>query len=202
LGPGEIPDANGVALVAAVREVGAVVVHTARVRDDVSRLRTELDAAVDAGAELILTSGGISQGAYEVVRELIEPLGAWVGSVAMQPGGPQATGVYRGVPLIGFPGNPVSAQLSFALFVAPSLRAIAGLPPVRGERMPLAEAVTSVPGRRQFLRGRRLADGNALPVGGPGSHLVAALAASDLLIVVPEDVTSLDAGELVDTVDL
>lgn len=202
LGPGEIPDANGVALVAAVREVGAVVVHTARVRDDVSRLRTELDAAVDAGAELILTSGGISQGAYEVVRELIEPLGAWVGSVAMQPGGPQATGVYRGVPLIGFPGNPVSAQLSFALFVAPSLRAIAGLPPVRGERMPLAEAVTSVPGRRQFLRGRRLADGHALPVGGPGSHLVAALAASDLLIVVPEDVTSLDAGELVDTVDL
>lgn len=202
LGPGEIPDANGVALVAAVREVGAVVVHTARVRDDVSRLRTELDAAVDAGAELILTSGGISQGAYEVVRELIEPLGAWVGSVAMQPGGPQATGVYRGVPLIGFPGNPVSAQLSFALFVAPSLRAIAGLPPVRAERMPLAEAVTSVPGRRQFLRGRRLADGHALPVGGPGSHLVAALAASDLLIVVPEDVTSLDAGELVDTVDL
>lgn len=202
LGPGEIPDANGVALVAAVREVGAVVVHTARVRDDVSRLRTELDAAVDAGAELILTSGGISQGAYEVVRELIEPLGAWVGSVAMQPGGPQATGVYRGVPLIGFPGNPVSAQLSFALFVAPSLRAIAGLPPVRAERMPLAEAVTSVPGRRQFLRGRRLADGHALPVGGPGSHLVAALAASDLLIVVPEDVTSLDAGDLVDTVDL
>lgn len=202
LGPGEIPDANGVALVAAAREVGAVVVHTARVRDDVSRLRTELDAAVDAGAELILTSGGISQGAYEVVRELIEPLGAWIGSVAMQPGGPQATGVYRGVPLIGFPGNPVSAQLSFALFVAPSLRAIAGLPPVRAERMPLAEAVTSVPGRRQFLRGRRLADGHALPVGGPGSHLVAALAASDLLIVVPEGVTSLDAGELVDTVDL
>jgi molybdopterin molybdotransferase len=202
LGPGEIPDANGVALVAAVREVGAVVVHTARVRDDVSRLRTELDAAVDAGAELILTSGGISKGAYEVVRELIEPLGAWVGSVAMQPGGPQATGVYRGVPLIGFPGNPVSAQLSFALFVAPSLRAIAGLAPVRAERMPLAEAVTSVAGRRQFLRGRRLADGHALPVGGPGSHLVAALAASDLLIIVPEGVTSLDAGELVDTVDL
>lgn len=202
LGPGEIPDANGIALVAGARAAGAVVVHTARVRDDVARLRAELDGAVEAGAELILTSGGISKGAYEVVRELIEPLGAWVGSVAMQPGGPQATGVYRGVPVIGFPGNPVSAQLSFALFVAPSLRAIAGLPPVRTERMPLAEAVTSIPGRRQFLRGRRMSDGEALPVGGPGSHLVAALAASDLLIVVPEDVTSLDAGELVDTVDL
>lgn len=202
LAAGEIPDANGVALVAGVRAAGAVVVHSGRVRDDVDRLRTELDAAIDAGAELILTSGGISKGAYEVVRELIEPLGAWVGSVAMQPGGPQATGVYRGAPLIGFPGNPVSAQLSFALFVAPSLRAIAGLPPVRTERMPLGEAVTSIPGRRQYLRGRRMRDGEALPVGGAGSHLVAALAASDLLIVVPEDVTSLDAGDLVDTVDL
>lgn len=202
LGPGEIPDANGVALEAAVRATGAVVVHAGRVRDDVDGLRAELDAAVAAGAELILTSGGISQGAYEVVRELLEPLGAWVGSVAMQPGGPQATAVYRGVPVIGFPGNPVSAQLSFALFVAPTLRAVAGLPPARAERMPLAEPVRSIPGRRQYLRGRRTDDGRALPVGGPGSHLVAALAASDLLIVVPEAVEALDAGEPVDTVDL
>ncbi|GAA4047701.1 molybdopterin molybdotransferase MoeA [Agromyces indicus] len=202
LGPGEIPDANGVALEAAVRAAGAVVVHAGRVRDDVDGLRAELDAAVAAGAELILTSGGISQGAYEVVRELLEPLGAWVGSVAMQPGGPQATAVYRGVPVIGFPGNPVSAQLSFALFVAPTLRAVAGLPPPRAERMPLAEPVRSIPGRRQYLRGRRTDDGRALPVGGPGSHLVAALAASDLLIVVPEAVEALDAGEPVDTVDL
>jgi molybdopterin molybdotransferase len=202
LGPGEIPDANGVALAAAVRATGALVVHAARVRDDVERLRAELDAAVAGGAELVLTSGGISQGAYEVVRELLEPLGAWVGSVAMQPGGPQATAVYRGVPVIGFPGNPVSAQLSFELFVAPTLRAIAGLPPARAERMPLAEAVHSIPGRRQFLRGRRTDDGRALPVGGPGSHLVAALAASDLLIVVPEEVTELAAGDAVDTVDL
>jgi molybdopterin molybdotransferase len=202
LGPGEIADANGVALDAAVRATGALVAHSARVRDDVERLRAELDVAVDAGAELILTSGGISQGAYEVVRELLEPLGAWVGSVAMQPGGPQATAVYRGVPVIAFPGNPVSAQLSFELFVAPTLRAIAGLPPARTERMPLAEPVRSIPGKRQYLRGRRTDDGRALPVGGPGSHLVAALAASDLLIVVPEDVTSLDASDPVDTVDL
>ncbi|MFC5788467.1 molybdopterin molybdenumtransferase MoeA [Agromyces tardus] len=202
LGPGEIPDANGVALAAAATATGAVVVHVARVRDRVEQLRAELDAAVDAGAELIVTSGGISQGAYEVVRELLEPLGAWVGSVAMQPGGPQATAVYRGVPVLAFPGNPVSAQLSFELFAAPTLRAIHGLPPARSERMPLAEPVRSVPGRRQFLRGRRTDDDRALPVGGPGSHLVAALAASDLLIVVPDDVEALDAGAMVDTVDL
>jgi len=202
LAPGEIPDSNGIALAAAVRTAGAVVVHGARVRDAVDRLRAELDAAHDAGAELILTSGGISQGAYEVVRELVEPLGAWVGSVAMQPGGPQAAGAYRGIPLIGFPGNPVSAQLSFELFVAPTLRAIAGLPQARRERLELAAPLTSVSGKRQFLRGRRTDDGRAEVVGGPGSHLVAALAASGLLIVVPEDVTALDAGAVVDTVEL
>jgi molybdopterin molybdotransferase len=202
LGPGEIPDANRVALVAASRAAGAVVVHEAQVRDDVDRLRAELDAAREAGAELVVTSGGVSKGAYEVVRELLEPLGAWVGSVAMQPGGPQATAAYRGMPVIGFPGNPVSAQLSFELFVAPTLRAIAGLPPAAAERLELAEALVSVPGKRQFLRGRRTDDGRATVVGGPGSHLVAALAASDLLIVVPEGIESLDAGAVVDTVFL
>ena len=190
LGAGEIPDANGVALAAAVRAAGAVVVHEARVRDEVGRLREELDAARAADAELVITSGGVSMGAYEVVRETLEPLGGWVGSVAMQPGGPQATGAYRGMPVIGFPGNPVSAQLSFELFVAPTLRAIAGLPPARTERLALVEPLTSVRGRRQFLRGRRADDdGRVEVVGGPGSHLVAALAASELIIVVPEDVT-------------
>jgi len=202
LGPGEIPDSNGVALAAAARATGAVVVHEARVRDDIDRLRAELDAAHDAGAELVVTSGGISKGAYEVVRELLEPLGAWVGSVAMQPGGPQATAAYRGMPVIGFPGNPVSAQLSFELFVAPTLRAIAGMPSAATERLELAEPLTSVPGKRQFLRGRRSDDGRVVVVGGPGSHLVASLAASDLLIVVPEDLTALDAGAVVDTVFL
>ncbi|RXZ67875.1 gephyrin-like molybdotransferase Glp [Agromyces albus] len=202
LGPGEIPDANGVALASAARAAGALVVHSGRVRDDVERLRAELDAAVDAGAELVVTSGGISMGAYEVVRELLEPLGAWVGSVAMQPGGPQATAGYRGMPVICFPGNPVSAQLSFELFVAPALRAMAGLPSARTERLALAEDVRSVVGKRQFLRGRRTADGLVVPVGGAGSHLVATLAASELLIVVPEDVEALDAGAIVDTVFL
>lgn len=202
LGPGEIPDTNGVALAAAVRATGAVVVYEARVGDEVDRLRAALDAAREAGAELVLTSGGVSKGAYEVVRELLEPLGGWVGSVAMQPGGPQATAAYRGMPVIGFPGNPVSTQLSFELFVAPTLRAIAGLPPAKTAELELAAPLTSVAGKRQFLRGRRTDDGRAVVVGGPGSHLVAALAASDLLIVVPEHVEALDAGAVVDTVEL
>ncbi|SFR82507.1 molybdopterin molybdochelatase [Agromyces sp. CF514] len=202
LGAGEIPDANGVALAAAVHAAGAVVVFEARVRDDVEQLRAELDAAREAGAELVLTSGGISKGAYEVVRELLEPLGAWVGAVAMQPGGPQAAAAYRGIPVIGFPGNPVSAQLSFELFVAPTLRAIAGLPAASVGSLELAEPLASIAGRRQYLRGRRDGEGRAVLVGGPGSHLVAGLAASDLLIVVPEDVTALAAGDAVETIAL
>ena len=110
-------------------------------------------------------------GAYEVVRELLEPLGGWVGSVAMQPGGPQATGAYRGMPVIGFPGNPVSAQLSFELFVAPTLRAIAGLPPAahRATRARRAAHVrarqAAVPARATHRRRR--------PRGGRGRTRVA-----------------------------
>lgn len=199
LGPGSIPDANGVALDAAARAVDARVVHRDRVRDDPARLREALDAAIAAGAELVLTSGGISMGDHEVVRELLEPSGAEVGTVDMQPGGPQATARWRDLPVVCFPGNPVSSQLSFELFVAPILRELAGVPAARRDRLPLAAPLRSIAGRRQFLRGRRTDDGSAATVAGPGSHLVAALAASDLLIEVPSEVVELAEGDLVTT---
>lgn len=202
LGPGRIPDANGVALAAAAEAAGAVVVARARVADEPEALAVRLDEALAAGAELIITSGGISMGDHEVVRELLEPLGARVGTVAMQPGGPQATGAWHGVPVVCFPGNPVSSQLSFELFVAPLLRELAGLPPAARRRAPLAAAVDSPAGRRQYLRGRVRADGAVEPVGGPGSHLVAALAAADHLLVVPEETTALPAGAEVEVIAL
>lgn len=202
LGPGRIPDANGVALAAATTAAGGKVVARARVADDPAELAARLDEARAAGAELIITSGGISMGDHEVVRELLEPLGARVGTVAMQPGGPQATGAWQGTPVVCFPGNPVSSQLSFELFVAPTLREIAGLPPAARGRAPLATAVDSPSGRRQYLRGRLRPDGAVEPVGGPGSHLVAALAAADHLLVVPEDATALPAGAEVEVIGL
>ena len=202
LGPGQLPDANGVALVAAARETGAQPVVQGRVHDTPAELAAVLDEAIAAGAELLLTSGGISMGAHEVVRELLEPLGAHVDSLAMQPGGPQAVALYRGVPVVCFPGNPVSSQLSFALFVAPLLRELAGMPPRRIVTRELAHAILSLPGRRQLLRGRLTPDGRAETVAGPGSHLVAALAASELVIDVPEDVTELAAGDSVETWEL
>ncbi|MBF4567408.1 molybdopterin molybdotransferase MoeA [Plantibacter sp. VKM Ac-2880] len=201
--PGETPtlgqtfDSNGTALAAAVVAVGAEVVRRARVVDDRNALLALLDE-LHGDADLILTSGGISMGDHEVVRDVLGPLDGWIGSVAMQPGGPQALGAYRGVPIIAFPGNPVSTQLSFEVFVAPVLRRVAGLPQAARGPAELAVAVQSVPGKRQFLRGRRLDDGRVEPVAGPGSHLVAGLAASDVLLVIPEDVLALEAGDAVE----
>lgn len=199
--PGELFDANGPALAAAAQAAGAEVVLGGRVRDDAAEFRALLDAAVDAGAETIVTSGGVSMGEHEVVREVLEPLGALVGSVAMQPGGPQGTARFRGLPVLCFPGNPVSSQLSFELFLAPALRGLAGLPAARRSTEALAHPVSSVPGRRQFLRGVRT-DAGVATVAGPGSHLVAALAAAEVLLVIPEGVVDLPAGATVETVEL
>ena len=198
---GEVFDSNGTALEAAATACGAEVTLLTPVRDDVALLHDMMERGA-ANADLILTSGGISMGAYEVVREFLQTIGGDVGHIAMQPGGPQATGVFNGVPVISFPGNPVSTQISFEVFVAPILRAAAVLPPAHRETRILTVDVRSAPGKRQFLRGRALPDGRVEIVGGPSSHLVAGLAASDLLIDIPEDITELKAGDPVETIDL
>jgi len=199
LGPGQIFDSNGAAIAAAVRASGADVVLEGRVRDDTAELEALFDAAIALDAELILTSGGISMGDHEVVRELVGRHDGLIDVLAMQPGGPQALAHWHHVPVVCFPGNPVSSQLSFEIFVAPTLRELAGLPARVVETRVLDSAVRSIPGRRQFLRGRRVGRDGVTLVGGPGSHLVAALAASDALIVIPEEVTDVAAGDSVET---
>ena len=198
--PGQIYDANQVALVAAATSAGAEVTLARRVIDEPALLLAVLGEAVSV-ADVILTSGGISHGDYEVVRELLEPRGAWVGHVAMQPGGPQATAVFEGVPVICFPGNPVSTQLSFEVFVAPLIRGYAGHPQARRSTRAINDSVRSIEGKRQFLRGR-IEGQSVTPVSGPGSHLVAGLAAADCLIVIPESVASVSIGESVEVWEL
>ncbi len=198
---GQIFDANAVALTTAVTAAGGHVVFSARVTDEREAMTNALDAAL-AVSDLVITSGGISMGDYEVVRDVLEPRGAAVGSIRMQPGGPQATAVIGGVPVLSFPGNPVSTQISFELFVAPVLRELAGLPAALREQRVLASDVRSVPGKRQFLRGRAVGASGVEVVGGASSHLVAGLAASDLLIDLPEDVSDVKKGETVETVAL
>ena len=193
---GQVFDSNGTALDAAVRAAGGVVVVRDRVADDPVAFR-EILARATSEADVVLTSGGISMGDYEVVREALEPLGAQVGSVAMQPGGPQATAVVDGVPVVCFPGNPVSTQLLFEVFVAPVLRRAAGLPARTVSTRALADDLRSVAGKRQFLRAHD--DGVSVRlVSGPGSHLVAGLAAADSLLIVPEEATELHAGDPVE----
>lgn len=194
--PGQIFDSNLVALAAAVEETGAELVLAERSNDAPTAFRAILDRAL-AAADLVITSGGISEGAYEVVREVVGPLGATVGHVAMQPGGPQATAVIGGTPVLCFPGNPVSTQVSFAIFARPLLLAAAGRDDGEPKDHPLAVELTSIAGKRQFFRGRLRADGSVELVSGASSHLVAAMARAEVLLDIPTEVTTLRAGERV-----
>ena len=116
--------------------------------------------------------------------------------VAMQPGGPQGAGTVDGVPVVTLPGNPVSAFVSFEVFVRPALRRALGHAAPDRLHAParLSGPLRSPAGRRQFLRGRYDGAVRSSQVGGPGSHLVARLARANCLVVVPEDVTELPAG--------
>ncbi|MGV9332708.1 molybdopterin molybdotransferase MoeA [Nocardia sp. NPDC003726] len=208
LRPGQIYNSNGVALAAALAANGVEVVSVAHSSDDPARFRALLSAALER-ADVVFTSGGVSKGDFEVVKDVLEPLGGRFGSVAMQPGGPQGLTVVDGVPVLSFPGNPVSTMVSFEVFARPILRRLAGLPEVDAYELPLVDAVARSPeGKRQFLRGKLIREhpdglsAHGRPravevVSGPGSHLVAAMANADVLIDVPAEVTALPAGALV-----
>ncbi|SDD78614.1 molybdopterin molybdotransferase MoeA [Rhodococcus tukisamuensis] len=193
LRPGQIYESNGIALAASLTTNSADVVFAESSTDDPDQFRDLLRRATES-ADLVLTSGGVSMGEFEVVREVLTPLGGWFGHVAMQPGGPQGLTVVDGVPVLSFPGNPVSTLVSFEVFARPLLLRAAGLAPVHAGARALAGPLTSPAGRRQFLRGRLVDEGVRLE-SGPGSHLVAALARADVLIDVPADVTTMEAGE-------
>ena len=198
-GPGQIWDANGPALAAAVVAAGGQVGLRLTVPDDPEIVRSGLERAATL-CDLVLTTGGVSQGAYEVVKDALPEV--TFRSVAMQPGGPQGLGRFAGTPVLAFPGNPVSAQVSFVVFLRDLLRQAGGLPPVRQVPAVLDAAIVSPGGKRQLLRGRRVdavAGARVAVVGGPGSHLVASMAAADVLIDVPAAATRLDEGAEVTT---
>ena len=154
-------------------------------------------------ADVVVTSGGVSQGDYDVVKEALGPTGrVWFGEVAMQPGKPQGFGLVGEdrVPIFTLPGNPVSAYVSFETFVLPAIRKLMGKAPYTRptRRARLTHPISSPDGKRQFVRGSFDIDrGGAFvtPVGGHGSHLIGDLAQSNALVVVPEEVTSVPAGE-------
>jgi molybdopterin molybdotransferase len=199
--PGQIYESNSRLLVAAVEDAGGEARRLHFVPDDVDEFLATVRGELGT-ADLLITSGGVSAGAFEVVKDAFRGLGTveFV-KVAMQPGGPQGAGTVDGVPVVTLPGNPVSAFVSFEVFVRPALRRAMGRTSPDRLHVParLTGPLRSPPGRRQFLRGR-YDGGKVSQVGGPGSHLVAHLARANCLVVVPEDVTDLPAGAEVDVV--
>ncbi len=209
LGHDSIYDGNSFLLAAAARQAGAIAYRVGIVSD---QPRAFMDALSDqlVRADLVVTSGGVSMGDYDVVKEALSPLGTvWFGGVAMQPGKPQGFGTIGDdeVPIVTLPGNPVSAYISFEQFVLPAIRKLMGRSPyVRPEAdAVLTHAMPSPDGRRQYARGTlSVVDGRlaVTPVGTQGSHMIGDLAESDALIVVPESVTSVEAGETVTVLPL
>jgi molybdopterin molybdotransferase len=157
----------------------------------------------------VVTSGGVSMGDYDVVKEALRPLGVWFGPVAMQPGKPQGFGLVGEdqIPIITVPGNPVSSYISFEQFAMPAIRKLMGRTPyIRPSAdAVLLEDLRSPDGRRQYARGiLSVAEGRlaVTPVGPQASHMIGDLADSDALIVVPESVTEVARGETVTVLPL
>jgi len=219
LGAAGIPDSNGPALVALCAAAGAEARHLGIAPDRLEPTLELLRAAI-VDADLVIVSGGVSVGPYDVVRGAFAQVGTvdlW--RAAIQPGKPFAFGTaprggHRAGPpvlLFGLPGNPVSVFVTFEVFVRPALRRLAGRAEAALLRPPdtavLEDAVSKSIGRRTFLRVAALRDpATGAPVrdaagrvrvalaGGQESHQLSALAAADGLAVVPESVTSLSAG--------
>lgn len=201
LGFGQIPDSNSVLLAGLCTGWGAGVVSACAVDDDPANFRAALADALTA--DLVLTTGGVSVGAFEVVRQVVDGEISF-DKVAMQPGKPQASGRLtapdgRLVPLLGLPGNPVSVFVSAWVYARPLIARLGGWSEEWPDRLlPVTEGWKGPEGRRQFTPVRVGPDGVS-PVHrlGSGSHLVASLALADGLAVVPERVSSVAVGDSV-----
>ncbi|WP_031068988.1 gephyrin-like molybdotransferase Glp [Streptomyces sp. NRRL S-118] len=217
LGPGRIYDSNSFTLAAAARDAGAIAYRVGAVTDDADTLRATIEDQL-IRADMLVTTGGVSVGAYDVVKEALSSVGDQdvpgsgidFRTLAMQPGKPQGFGSIGPdhTPLLALPGNPVSSYVSFELFVRPAIRALMGLKDEPDTQRPRVRAVlaadgplSSPSGKRQFLRGTYDAEaGTVTPVGGAGSHLIAALAHADALLVVPEGTTAVEPGDALDVI--
>ncbi len=205
LGPGQIFDANGPALAAAIVDAGGVPLVLLRVPDVASEVEIALTDAAER-ADLVLTSGGVSVGRHDHVREVLERRGNldfW--RIAVQPGKPLAVGAFDGKTVIGLPGNPVSALVTFELFARPLIRTTLGL--TGSGRLHLhARPESPMPkdrARRAFLRvavWRETGEVLARSTGGQGSGQLRPLAAANGLLIVPEGEDAADPNRFYETI--
>ena len=203
---GKIPDSNSTLLTAAASEAGAIAFRVGIVPDDPRVLIDTLEDQL-IRADLVVTSGGVSVGAYDVVKEALGRIGeVKFQRVAMQPGMPQGFGRIGPdqTPFFGLPGNPVSAYVSFEVFVRPAIRRMLGVEPLTRPtvRARLTSPLSSPPGKRTYARAAVTVEKGEYvvrPVGGSGSHLIGSLAGANSFVIVPEATTELEAGAVVTT---
>jgi molybdopterin molybdotransferase len=201
-GPGQIRDTNGPMLSAAVRAAGAVPFSAGICRDDRKALMYAIDTNL-GHADLLVATGGASAGTRDLLPEVIGALGeVWTAKVAMRPGMPQIIGRIGGVPIVGLPGNPVSAFVSFEVFGRPAIRRLQGRRDLHRASIVarVGEALSAPPHKRGYVRVRLAREEHgwiASPTGAQGSHVITSIARADGLAVVPEDVTELGVGEQV-----
>jgi molybdopterin molybdotransferase len=201
--PGKIRDANSFALSTLSKELGAEVINLGIAKDDPNSIKKLLDKAIDEKADIIISSAGVSVGAFDYVKSVVETEGSldfW--KVNMRPGKPLAFGQYRGIPFFGLPGNPVSAFIGFLVFITPALEKLSGLQPIQRltTRVQLGEDIKS-DGRESYLRAVVTRQGNNL-IGRLTGHQVSSnllsLVQANALLIIPSGVKSLPLGEEVD----
>lgn len=203
---GQIPESNGLLLAELAREAGAEIVFRAVVGDDGDGVAESVARAEARGCDVVIFSGGVSAGAYEPVRRSLGASMDFV-KVAMQPGKPQGFGVTDGgILLFGLPGNPVSAAVSFEVFVRPALLLMQGRAVIHRplRRLPAGTNWTTPPGRCQYLPAVIDAEGRVHPAtrGGSGSHLAVGLGAASAYAIVPAETEAVEAGDLIDVMEL
>ncbi|MCJ7513535.1 MAG: molybdopterin molybdotransferase MoeA [Anaerolineales bacterium] len=207
LATGRIHDSNGPALAAAVLAAGGQVLSLGIAPDDPEIVASALDRGVQQGVDLLVTSAGVSVGARDYVRAAVERYGSiefW--QVNMRPGKPVAWGYYRGVPFFGLPGNPVSAQVGFEIFVRPALRRMAGTRALRPGRFPVRMLLAAdSDGRESYLRAvvRQAEDGFVAELTGEqGSGVSSSMVRANALVIVPAGRMHVQAGSALEAMPL
>ncbi|MDP2013060.1 MAG: molybdopterin molybdotransferase MoeA [Actinomycetota bacterium] len=206
LAPGQISDVNGVMLEISLREIGAHVFRTSIVEDDAVVLGQALEDAAK-NVDLIITTGGVSMGVYDTVKEVLSRLGTVTFErVAMQPGMPQGFGHIgsTATPIITLPGNPASALVSFEVFVRPVVRHLQGrkVAEFSSGTVTAGTEFSSPKDKMQFVRAQFITSTSASPIGAQGSHILGGLAQAECLLIVPAEIEQVRAGDTLAFIDL
>ncbi|HRP97310.1 MAG TPA: molybdopterin molybdotransferase MoeA [Rhodocyclaceae bacterium] len=200
LGPGEVYDSNRYTLFAELTRLGCELLDMGVVRDDPAALEAAFRSAAD-NADVIVTSGGVSVGEADFIRELVNRLGEvafW--KIDIKPGRPMAFGHIGGAWMFGLPGNPVAVLVTYYQFVRDALLRLSGVTPLPAAPsflVPCGEAIAKRPGRREYLRGRLTTEDGRQRVtlaGAQGSGILKSMSEANCFIVLPEDCGDVAAG--------